>query len=107
MAKRGKNRPLGLKVQGNEVVIRIGINTLAFAHDRSSANNPWDEAREDYIQQWKVVDPKQFANDFVIELQSEEEDGSTKLVELFDEIFQDTVNEGSIAVKVCGEPSEG
>jgi len=107
MAKRGRNRPLGLKVQGNEVVIRIGINTLAFAHNHADWNRPWDDVRNDYIQQWKVADPNQFAKDFVNELQSEEEDGSTPLTELFDRICQNTTNEGTIAVEICGEPCEG
>jgi hypothetical protein len=96
-----KDRPLCAKVLGNEVMIRIGIDTLAFAHDHNPDNNQWDEKRGDYIQQWKVSDPKVFAKDFVYELLTEEEDGSTNLSNFFDRICQDTANEGTIGIEQC------
>jgi hypothetical protein len=97
-----KDRPLCAKVQGNEVVIRIGIDTLAFAFDHSDENRPWDHNRNEYVQQWKVTDPKQFAKDFVHELLTEEEDGSSNLSNFFDRICEDTANEGTIGIELCG-----
>ena len=107
MAKRGKNRPLTVEVKGNELVIRIGIDTLAWAFERSEYNNPWDEDVADFIQTWKVEDPKQFAQDVSHEMLNEQEDGSTPVGHFVDQACQDALNEGSVAIEKYGKKYEG
>jgi hypothetical protein len=98
MAKRGKNRPLTVEVKGNELVIKIGINTLAWAFERSEYNNPWDEDVADFIQTWKVEDPEQFAQDVSHEMLNEQ---------FVDQACQDALNEGSVAIEKYGKKYEG
>jgi len=107
MAKRGKNRPLTVEVKGNELIIKIGINTLSWAFEHSDDNNPWDEKQHKFIRTWKVTDIAQFAKDVMYELLSEEEDGSSSLSNFFDRACQDALNEGSIGIDSCGKESEG
>ena len=105
MAKRGKNRPLTTEIKGNELVIKIGINTLSWAFEHSDDNNPWNEKQDKFIRVWKVTDIAQFAKDVMYELRSEEEDGSSPLINFLDRACQDAVNEGSIGIDSCGEES--
>lgn len=102
MEKRGKNRPLTIEVKGNELVIKIGINTLAWAFERSEYNNPWDKDVADFVQTWKVEDPKQFAQDVRIEMLNEHEDGSTPVGHFVDQTCQDALNEGSVGIDKAG-----
>jgi len=107
MAKRGKNRPLTVEVKGNELVIRIGIDTLAWAFERSEYNRPWDEDVADFMQTWKVEDPKQFAKDVRIEMLNEQEDGATPLGDFIDHACQGALNEGSVAIEEYGKKCKG
>jgi len=107
MAKRGKNRPLTTEIKGNELVITIGVNTLAFAFEHSDDNNPWNGKQHKFIRTWKVTDIAQFAKDVMYELLSEEEDGSSPLSNFFDRACQNALNEGSIGIDSSGEESRG
>lgn len=86
MAKRKSKAPLTIKIEGNELVVRIGVDTLAFA-----------VAAGDYFQDGnlKVTDAARFANDVVYELVREEEDGSNMLHALFDKAAEMACENGS------------
>lgn len=54
--KSDKDQPLKCTVEGDELVIRIGVSTLAFAFKESSLNSPFNEEANDWLPLWKVVD---------------------------------------------------
>lgn len=105
--KGSSDRPLSIKVQGRELVIRIGVGTLAWAFDHESENNPWDDEKNEHIQAFKVTDPKKFAKDVVYAALREEEDGSTPLSDFLDQICRAAAEDGSEGVDESGEVSEG
>lgn len=96
-----KSSPLEVRVVDGELVIRIGVDTLAWAFDNSVENNPFSDALNDYQQAWKVKNAAEFAVDVRRALLEEGEDGTTALHILFDAAAQAAVNGGSLAVKEC------
>jgi hypothetical protein len=98
MKKCGANTPLLVDVKRGQLVIRIGVNTLAGAFVFSSNNNPYDEKKGDYVQVLKVIDAKEFAVDITGAMESQEEDGSSPLSDFLDEMFEAAVNNGSMGV---------
>jgi len=77
--------PLTIGVEGDQLVIRIGVDTLAWCFEISDENQPYDEKVDDFRRSWKVVDRHKFAKGIGIGLQDEEEDGSTPLTKILDE----------------------
>jgi hypothetical protein len=92
------NTPLAVSIDGGELVIRIGLNTLAHAIASGNDLHEYDERSGDYLRRFAVTNPYVFAQDIVIELQREEEDGSTPLSHLFDQMGQYAIEEGSTGV---------
>lgn len=103
MAKKTKptsgETPLSVEVQDGDLVIRIGINVLAFACDRSNENNPFDDRANDYRQMFQVTDPLEFAKDVRIALCAEGEDGSTLMTDLLDKVCMEAIYQGSTGVR--------
>jgi hypothetical protein len=91
-------QPLSVWVETDQLVIRIGKRVLAVAAERSDFYNPFDPVQNDYVQRYRVVDIHEFAKDVRIELQREEEDGSTMLTDLLDKVFLRVLERGSEAV---------
>ena len=83
-----KDSPLRCKIEGNELVVRIGIDTLAFA-----AENMPELFDQKY--QIKVCNKKEFAKDAAGELLSEEEDGSSILSDALDKASMAAWENGS------------
>jgi hypothetical protein len=83
----------------DELVIRIGIGTLAWAFDHMEENNPYDDNVRDFVQAWKVVDPMEFAKDVLGELTNEEEDGSHPLNRLLDQVSNAAAEQGSLGIE--------
>lgn len=79
--------PLRASVVGDELVIRIGIDTLVFAFETGNENNPFDDAANDFRRSWKVTNKHEFAKGVAHALHQEEEDGSTPLTELLDAAY--------------------
>ncbi len=80
-------RSLAIKVEKDELVIRIGINTLKVAAEESETFNPFNDEKNDFSREFKIVDAKQFANGVRRFLQDEEEDGSTVITRALDDGF--------------------
>ena len=80
-------RPLTIGVEGEELVIRIGVDTLQFCFETGEENQPYDEKAEDFRRSWRVIDTHKFAEGVGIALCNEEEDGSTPLTKILDEAF--------------------
>jgi len=98
-----KDAPLDVSVEGDELVIRIGVSTLAFAASRTELFNPWNDDKNDWVDEWKVTDEHRFAQGVGYGMTEEEEDGSTPLTRLLDTCFLHAV-EGDYGVDELGEP---
>jgi hypothetical protein len=95
---RGADASLTVDIIEDEIVIRIGIGTLAWAFEHMHENNPYNEAAHDFVQTWKVTDLTEFAEDVVGELTNEEEDGSHPLNLLLDQVCSAAVEQGSVGI---------
>jgi hypothetical protein len=102
-----KDTPLAVKLEDGDLIIRIGIDRLAFCAERQDDWNPYDEERRDFVQKWRIADKVEFAKDVVNELCREEEDGSTPLNMLLDRVCMAALDDGSTGVEECppGTPS--
>jgi hypothetical protein len=80
-----KNRILTVRLEKDELVIRIGIKTLAIAAEASPV---FDGSMA------KVQDVELWAESIVQVLQDEEEDGTTKVHLMFDDAFQEASEQG-------------
>ena len=80
-------QPLTIGVEGDELVIRIGVDTLQFAFEIGEDNQPFDDEVNDFRRSWKVTDKHKFARGVGNALCNEEEDGSTPLTKVLDEAY--------------------
>lgn len=90
-----KGLPLKAEVVDGELVVRIGVETLAYAVAFANWSNPYDEHRLDYFRSFAIQNPHTFAVDVCHALNDEAEDGSTILTNLLDEACEEAVNQGS------------
>jgi hypothetical protein len=106
MAKK-RDTPLRVEVVDEQLVIRIGIGTLAWAAEHQNDWNPFDDERNDFFQKWRVSGAKGFALDVAGQLLKEEEDGSSPLSDLLDKMSMEVVEDGAESVRECkpGTPS--
>ncbi len=92
-AKSGKPKdtPLQVNIEDGQLVIRIGVDTLAFCalakHGGPLAENE------------RVTDSTQFTEDVITELVREEENGDTPLTALLDEMIRMATENGCIAIR--------
>lgn len=93
------DQPLSCKLEGEELVIRIGIDTLSYAFNESDYNNPWNEESSDFERMSQVENSLQFAKDVVHELNDEGEDGSTLLTSLIDKACEEACEQGSLGLE--------
>ena len=98
MTNRGQ--PLSVKVENDQLVIRIGIDTLAEAAEFEGREPFWqyDEIAGDFVQYWKIIDNKGWAEDVVHALKEESEDGSTFVTDLLDKACEEALDQGSLSV---------
>lgn len=96
----GKDQPLRCGIEGDELVIRIGIDTLAFGCSHSPKFYEYEKHRDKPIGDpfLKITDNRLFATDVVRALQHEEEDGSGPLSDLLDEAAQRAIDDGAEGV---------
>ena len=87
MSKMLAGQPLMIGVEKDELIIRIGIDTLAYAFEIGEENQTFAKKANDFRRSWKVTDKHKFAKDVGIALGNEEEDGSTLLTKIFDEAY--------------------
>lgn len=91
-----RNAPLTAAVEGKQLVIRIGIDTLKFATEHCPLfyDGTVENADPPYV---KVVNKRELANDVKRELFHEREDGSSPISDLFDKVTQAAYEDGSEA----------
>lgn len=87
--------PLQVRIEGQQLVVRIGIDTLAFCaehcprfydHEKHDADGP-------YV---RVTDKAELAKDISLALQHEQEDGTTPLHILLDDAIEYAYGDGSL-----------
>lgn len=99
----GHDKPLTVNVTGDgELVIRIGIGTLAWASDHQENNNPFDEKANGFRRLFRVTDAVEFAREVRVELCREEEDGSTPLTDLLDKVCWNAIENGCFGIEEDG-----
>ena len=107
MGNVGRDNPLKVQLEGSELVVRIGIDTLAFCAEHSpfvEQTYIWDEENAQYDEsRFRVIDQKTFALEILQILKREEEDGSTPITKLFDQATEDAIGDGCQGVCILGE----
>lgn len=96
--------PLGCKLEGGELVIRIGINVLAMATEDREPFTIYDEKLGDWRKAWIVTDPLEFAKEVAREINREEEDGSSPLTNLLDLACASALDQGCMGVEEAPLP---
>lgn len=99
--------PLIVDREGDQVVVRIGVNTLIYAAER--CNRFYDDdvhygSEGPYI---NIIDRDEFIHDIIRALRSEEEDGSGPLPDLFDDAAERAVDDGSEGINYDTITPEG
>jgi hypothetical protein len=94
-----KDTPLSVVIENGELKIKIGIDCLASAIARGNDFHRFDEKKDEYIRQFAITDSAKFTHDVARALQHEEEDGSTPLSKLLDEMGQAAIDDGSVGVE--------
>jgi hypothetical protein len=106
-ARRGNHygNPLKVQIERGALVIRIGIDTLAYAMKFADWSIQFDETKDDYLQRYRVVDATELAKDVIHAMLREEEDGSTPLSDFLDKMTESAVQDGSLGVDDDPNPS--
>ncbi len=94
-----KNTPLSAHIENHdELVIRVGIDVLAYAEEDREPFTTYDEKINDFRKVWSVTDPLEFAKDVLHELLDESEDGSSLLTNVLDMASKNALDQGSLGV---------
>lgn len=86
--------PLQIEIRDNQLILSIGLDTLAWAAE----NHPdrYDGENDRWL--YTINDHVVFANDVLTELKDEEEDGTTLVHRMLDEATMRAISNGSQAV---------
>lgn len=90
--------PLRAALEGDQIVIRLGIDTNAFATAHSPHFYDYEQHGANEGPYLKIDDKRAFANEVVRALRHEEEDGSGPLTKLFDEAAERALDDGAEGV---------
>ena len=93
------NKTLEVHIIDGQLVVRIGVETLAWASDHSDFSTPYDDKVGDFVPKWKVIDQLEFAKDVARELRREEEDGSSLLTNVLDKAIEAAIEQGSLGIE--------
>ena len=94
-----KDQPLKVSVENEEMVVRIGIDVVAFAANESDDFKPYDIEKGDWVQRFKVTDPMEFAKDVKRAMLDEGEDGSSPLSRFLDKMNVAAMENGSTGIE--------
>lgn len=89
--------PLKVAIEGEELVVRIGLDTLAFSAEHCPRLFDYDKHVNTGPPYCKVVDKAELARDVMRAFLDEEEDGSTPLSDCFDDAIVAAMDDGSLA----------
>ena len=96
-----KNQPLKCSIEKDELVIRIGIDTLKMSAEFCPVFYEYEKHKNKGPQEpYKIVeDAKELALDVSRAMQNDEEDGSSNLSDFLDEMIQIAYEDGTTAFK--------
>ncbi len=97
-----EHRPLTVEVYRGQLIISIGIETLAFASVVESTK----KSNQDCYPSFLVKDATVFADEVCSELNYEEEDGTTVVHTLLDEAIERSIDKGNQGVALASESKE-
>lgn len=101
-----KDSPLEIACEDGQLIIRIGVDTLAHAAQRSDSYNAYDPAISDWNLKWRIRDNAAFANVIAHVLRNEDaEDGSSPFTRLLDQIFIKAAEDCDSSVEEIELPS--
>jgi hypothetical protein len=98
-----KDAPLTIKTKDDEIIISIGLRTLAEVMKCSNYFQQILEENKFNEESIEVSDLKQFGKDVKEALEGEDEDGTTYVHEMFDYATQFICEQGFESVKINGE----
>lgn len=93
MPKRRKDAPLDVAIEHGQLVIRMGISTLAFAAE--NCPELYDDVKKPSPPYAKVTQQKKFAEDIARALCYEQEDGTTPIHVVIDQAILHAIGDGS------------
>jgi hypothetical protein len=95
-----KDAPLSAVIKGNQLVITIGISTLALCEENGPLANIWvNKDGDGYEPAPEVTNEKVFAQDVLNEIVREDSDsGESALTKMLDQAIIDAVDNGSMGV---------
>lgn len=79
-------------IEGETIVIRVPIASLAQVVEGAWALGSLD-------MRWKVTDAPVFARDLVVELNREDEQGTTKIHTMFDKAINEALEQGADGIE--------
>ncbi|WP_036114549.1 MULTISPECIES: hypothetical protein [Luteibacter] len=85
------------KIIDGEIVIRLSLDTMAFAAERSPALESYSEEASGYLMPL-ITDREAFAKELVHCLNKESEDGSTMVTDMFDAAFSAAADAGAAGI---------
>jgi hypothetical protein len=97
-AAESSDKPLYVRIDNDQLIISIGINTLASASEDNDDWHEWDSRIHQFVPLWKVVDNKGWAKDVVHEMLREGKDGSSPLTRFIDKMAGEALDQGSLSV---------
>lgn len=102
--KNNKNNPFKIEYKDDQLVISIGIKTLAdMGCYKLSEEIGWNQVINDY-NEFKVTKYKKFAEEIIYELEKEEENGDTIVYKMLDEVIMNVYeNSESITEIIKGK----
>ena len=93
-----KDMPLTARLDRNQVVIQIGVATLAFASQ---------EGPDERLNSYHITNPKGFAKDVIRAMESERTDNeNSQLEQFFEEMMVLAIQEGSEWVEAIPQAGE-
>lgn len=93
---------LTAEVRGGRLVISIGVNLLANALELGPELSHYDEATGEWSHP-KVTDAVVFAREIAIELEREEEDGTTPVHRMLDAAALKAIESGALGIRLPGD----
>ena len=95
-------KPLSVEIEGNELVIRIGLDTLAVAVEYDPQLQVYDDDLDEYFGP-KVTNESKWAKEIVHALNSEEEGGTTLVHLMLDNAAMQALESGAEGILSAGE----
>lgn len=98
-----QSKRLTVSVRNGQLVIAIGVRTLAHAVTHADWANKWQAGESgepgDYVRTFAITDAGTFAEEVAHMMQEEAEDGSSPLSDFLDKMCEAAVDDGSEVVE--------